>query len=119
MNSVHIMGRICKDLEVKTGASGTEFLSFSVAVNRKFSKEKETDFINCKAFGKTAVNIAKFFTKGSLILIEGRIQTGSYEKDGHRVYTTDVMVDGFHFTGEKKKDDAGFEPVEENSELPF
>ena len=105
MNKVIIMGRLTKDLDIRTSQSGTSFMSFTVAVNRAYTKqgeEKQTDFISCKAFGKTAENIAKFFQKGSLIAIEGRIQTGSYDKDGQKVYTTDIMVEGFHFTGEKK-----------------
>lgn len=106
MNLVTLMGRITKDLDLKTSQSGSSFMSFTIAINRAFTKqgeEKQTDFISCKAFGKTAENIAKFFSKGSLIAIEGRIQTGSYsDKEGKKVYTTDVMVSGFHFTGEKK-----------------
>ena len=105
MNKVMIMGRICKDLEVKIVGNQMSFLSFTVAVNQKFAKqgeEKKTDFLNCKAFSKTAENIAKFFRKGSLIIVSGRIQTGSYEKDGQKIYTTDIMVDEFEFTGEKK-----------------
>ena len=123
MNNVTLMGRITKDLELKYSATGeTAILSFNVAVNRKFSKEKEADFINCKAFKKTAENIAKFFQKGSLIALEGRIKTGSHEKEGKKIYTTDVIVDSFHFTGEKKKDsEEGFTPVGDVDDdlLPF
>jgi single-strand DNA-binding protein len=110
MNKSILMGRITKDLELKTSQAGTSFLSFTLAVNRQFVKqgeERQADFISCKAFGKTAENIAKFFLKGSLIAIEGRIQTGSYDnKEGQKVYTTDIMIDNFHFTGEKKQDKA-------------
>ncbi len=106
LNKVMLMGRICKDLEVKIVGNQVSFLSFTVAVNKKFAKqgeEKKADFINCKAFEKNATNIANFFRKGSLIMLIGRIQTGSYDnKDGQKVYTTDVMVDEFYFTGEKK-----------------
>lgn len=130
MNSVVLMGRITKDLELKTSQSGTSFMSFTIAINRKLSKEKEVDFISCKCFGKTSENIAKFFSKGAMIAVEGRIQTGSYEKDGHKVYTTDVMVDGFHFCGEKRevkgdsyepeqKQQSGFEAIETDDELPW
>jgi len=134
MNKVMLMGRICKDLEVKIVGNQMSFLSFTVAVNQKYTKpgeEKKTDFLNCKAFSKTAENIAKFFRKGSLIIVSGRIQTGSYEKDGQKIYTTDIMVDEFEFTGEKKDETRGYqvepsvsvEPdlsVEsENFELPF
>lgn len=106
MNKVILQGRITKDLELRQSQSGTAVLGFTLAVNRKFVKEgeeRQADFIMCKAFGKTAENINNYFGKGRLILIEGRIQTGSYEKeDGTKVYTTDVIVDGFDFTGEKK-----------------
>lgn len=120
------MGRITKDLELKYAQSGTAILGFTLAVNRKFNKEgeeKQTDFIMCKAFGKTAENISNYFGKGRLILVEGRIQTGSYDKDGAKVYTTDIIVEAFDFTGEKKeaiqeqKGDA-WEPTQ-NTELPF
>ena len=107
MNKTFLMGRITKELELKSAQSGTAILSFTLAVNRKYTKageEKQADFIMCKAFGKTAENIARFFSKGKLILIEGRIQTGSYDKDGQKVFTTDVIVDGFDFTGEKKQE---------------
>lgn len=125
MNSVHIMGRITKDLELKYAKDGEmALLSFTVAVNRR--KKDEADFINVKAFSKNAENIAKFFGKGRLIAIDGRIQTGSYDnKEGQKVYTTDVIVDGFHFTGEKKQEssvsdanEAGFYPIIDE-ELPF
>ena len=129
MNKVVLMGRITRDLELKTAGAGTMFMSFTVAVNRKFNKpgeERQADFINCKAFGKTAENIAKFFSKGALILVEGRIQTGHYDnKEGVRVYTTDVMVEGFDFTGEKRDkvqdDSVGFTPITggETDDLPF
>jgi single-strand DNA-binding protein len=129
MNKVVIMGRITKDLVLKTAGAGTMFMSFTVAVNRKYVKEgeeRQADFISCKAFGKTAENIAKFFSKGSLILIEGRIQTGHYDnKEGVRVYTTDVMVDGFDFTGEKRDrvqdDSVGFSQMDTNyvDDIPF
>ena len=127
LNKVFLLGRITKDLELKYSQSNVALLSFSVAVNRKFVKEgeeKQADFIMCKAFGKTAENINNFFGKGKLILVEGRIQTGSYEKDGQRVYTTDVIVDGFDFTGEKKDTVQGtlsLEQLEQEGEdaLPF
>jgi single-strand DNA-binding protein len=120
------MGRITKDLELKYSKDGeTTILSFTVAVNRMKKDTNEADFISCKAFNKTAENIAKFFGKGKLIASDGRIQTGSYDnKDGQKVYTTDVIVSGFHFTGEKK--DANIVDANESAyvvtddgELPF
>jgi single-strand DNA-binding protein len=131
MNQWQGMGRLTKDLELRTSQSGMSLLSFTIAVNRKFSKEgeqKQADFISCKAFGKTAENIAKFFNKGNLIIILGHIQTGSYDnKEGAKVYTTDIMVDGFEFTGEKRtnpdqRETESFEItniVVSDDELPF
>lgn len=121
MNKVTLMGRICKDIEVKYGSSGTAFASFTLAVNRSFTKageEKKSDFLNCKVFSKTAENIAKFFSKGSMIVVTGRIETGSYEKDGNKVYTTNIMVDEFFFT-EGKKSDNGQTAMETEDEHPF
>lgn len=134
MNKAHIMGRITRDIEVKytSAAEPMAVAKFSVAVNRKFKKDgqPEVDFINCVAFGKLAENISKFFSKGKMIQITGRIQTGSYEnKDGVKVYTTDLLAEEFNFTGEskdgavKKTDISGiFYPIDENIEddnLPF
>lgn len=103
MNKVILSGRLTKDVDLRTG--NTTFARFSMAVNRNFKNQDgkyDADFPGCVAFGKNAENIAKYFHKGSAIVIIGRIQTGSYKnKDGQTVYTTDVVVDEFEF-GEKK-----------------
>lgn len=103
MNKVILSGRLTKDVDLRTG--NTTFARFSIAVNRNFKNQDgkyDADFPGCVAFGKNAENIAKYFHKGSAIVIIGRIQTGSYKnKDGQTVYTTDVVVDEFEF-GEKK-----------------
>ena len=123
MNKVLLMGRITKELELNHAPSGMAILKFGIAINRR--KKDEVDFLNCVAFDKTAENIAKFFKKGSMIAIEGRIQTGSYDnREGKKVYTTDIMVDGFHFTGEKKSEGQEQEPATGSfavidDELPF
>lgn len=108
MNSVSLMGRLTRDPELRYTAN-TQMANarFVVAVNRKLSKEKRqeaenngyptADFISCMAWGKTAENIANYFKKGNRIAITGHIQTGSYEKDRQRIYTTDVVVDSFDF----------------------
>ena len=133
MNNVNLLGRICKDIELKYSGSNTAFCSFTLAVNRAYKKEgqPDADFISCKAFGKTAETIQKYCEKGRQIAVTGRIQTGSYEKDGNRVYTTDVMIDSFYFADSKKSDgqattvnpDAeptdGFYPLDSSDELPF
>ena len=117
MNKFIGMGRIARDLEVTYSQNNMAILKFSIAINRR--KKDEVDFLNCVAFEKNAENIAKFFKKGSMIAIEGRIQTGSYDnKEGKKVYTTDIMVDGFHFMGEKKAE-SGFEQISDTDEHPF
>lgn len=102
MNKVILTnGRLTKDVELKD-ANGLQIARFTVAINRQFKKD-EADFISCVAFGKRAETIAKFFEKGSPINIEGRLQTGSYEKDGVKHFTTDVIVDNFEFIAGSKK----------------
>jgi single-strand DNA-binding protein len=77
---------------------------FSLAVDRKFSKEKQADFISCVAFNKTAENLNKYVKKGQKIAVMGEIRTGSYEKDGKKVYTTDVVVSEFEFASSKSEE---------------
>lgn len=105
MNKVMLVGRLCNDPELKqTGEN--KYIRFNVAVNRRVAKEdgtRDADFISCVAWNKTAEVINQYFKKGSLIALEGRIQTGSYEKDnGEKVYTTDVIVENFTFTEKKE-----------------
>ena len=101
MNSINLIGNLTKDFDLKYSQGGTAFANGSVAVQRRFKNQKgeyETDFINLKAFGKTAENLANYFSKGSKIGISGSLQTGSYEnKEGQRVYTTDVVIEQFTF----------------------
>lgn len=101
MNVSIISGNITRDIEVRYSASGTAVAKFSVAVNRN-DKDRNVDFINCLAFGKTAEFIEKYFGKGSGIGIVGKIQTGSYtNNEGKKVYTTDIVVDKAEFVGSK------------------
>lgn len=98
INRVILVGRLTRDLDLKYTQSGTAVASFNMAVNRQFTNqagEREVDFINCQIWRKAAENLANFTHKGSLIGVEGRIQTGSYEKDGQKVYTTNVVVENF------------------------
>lgn len=93
LNNVVLIGRIVNDLEIKKTGSGKSVLKFRIAVNRKFNKD-EADFINCIAWDKTADFMSNYLNKGSLVSIEGRIETGNYkDKDGKTIYTTDVVVD--------------------------
>lgn len=103
VNIVVYQGNITKDLDLKYAQSGTAVLSFTIGVTRDFTDKqtgkRESDFITCKAFGKTAEAIANHFQKGSEILVTGRTQTGSYDdQQGQRKYTNDCMVSTFNFT---------------------
>ena len=108
MNHVTLVGRISNDVKTYEGASVTT--KFNVACDRKYKKDGDqqtADFISCVAFGKTAEFIAKWFKKGMRIGITGRIQTGNYtNRDGQKVYTTDVVVEDAEFV-ESKNASAG------------
>ena len=109
MNSVSLIGSLVRDPELRYAQTGTAMCRFTVAVDRRMSKQKRqeaqannqptADFISCTAFGATAELIANYHRKGSQIGIEGRIQTGSYEKEGRTIYTTDVVVNNLTFIG--------------------
>ena len=137
MNKVIIIGRFTRDPEIKytTGENATATARFSLAVNRRFKNKEgnyDADFINCVAFGKTAEFIEKYFTKGMAIGITGRIQTGSYtNKEGQKVYTTDVVVEETEFVESKNKgtsdnvannnanSNSDFEETASDDEMPF
>lgn len=108
MNKIELLGRLTRDPELRYTPSGTAVTRFTLAVNRKLSKEKRekaernnqptADFISCLAWNKTAETLANHVRKADRLLIEGRIQTGKYDdKDGKTVYTTDVVVENMHF----------------------
>lgn len=101
MNRVMLIGRLTAKPELRYTGSNVPYSRFTVAVNRTFSSnngERETDFINCVIWRKQAENVCNYLDKGSLVSVEGRIQTGSYDdKDGNRRYTTDVVADNVQF----------------------
>ena len=100
MNRVELIGRLVRDPEIRYTASNIATTRFTLAVNRNFQGqdgEQGTDFISVVTWRKQAENVKKYLTKGSLVSVEGRIQTGSYEKNGQRVYTTDVVGDSVQF----------------------
>ena len=100
MNSVSLIGRLTRDPDVRYSAnSQTAVAKFTLAVNRPFAKdgEQDADFIGITCFGKTAELVEKYMSKGRQVGVTGRIQTGSYDKDGKRVYTTDVIADRVEF----------------------
>lgn len=102
MNKVILIGNLTKAVEIRYTQQGLGIANFTLAVKRDNGKD-ETDFINCIGYGKTAEAISKYLDKGSKVSIEGRIQTGSYEnKEGKKVYTTDVILDKIEFLNSKK-----------------
>ena len=119
MNKVVLVGRLTAKPELRYTASNTAYTRFSVAVNRNFTNadgKRDADFINVVAWRKQAETISKFFDKGNLIALEGRLQTGSYDdKDGNKRYTVDVALDNFEFVESKNAratgDSVNFEPT--------
>lgn len=111
INNVTLTGSITKDLEKKETGKGTSVVNFSLAVDRRFknsSGNREADFIGIQAWGLTADLLCKYCGKGSLIGIEGRIQTRNYENNqGQRVYVTEVVAENVTFLDSKKNDNQG------------
>lgn len=125
MNIITLTGRLTKDPELKTGSK--TYCRFTLAVNRVMKKD-EVDFINCVAFGKTAELLEKYIKKGNKLGVVGRLQIGTYEKNGEKRTTADVMVDQIEFlesksenTTTKKETTKKIEdiPYEDDDEFPF
>lgn len=114
MNKVILMGRITRDAEIRytQGEKSTAIARCSLAVERRFKRDNDeqqnTDFISCIAFGKIAEFLEKFGRKGTKFVVDGRIQTGSYNnKEGQKVYTTDVVVENIEFAESKNSSGSG------------
>ena len=104
MNNVSLVGRLTRDPEVRDTQSGMKVAKFTLAIDRPFSKgeEKQTDFPRVVCFGKTAENVGRYISKGRQVSVVGRLETDSYQdKDGKRIYTTDVIADRVEFLGGK------------------
>ena len=101
MNNVFLIGNLTKNPDISYTTSNDPLCvaKFTVAVNEGYGDKQRTDYISCVAFGRTAENIERFLAKGKKVAVSGRIQTGSYEKDGHKVYTTDVIAERVEFLG--------------------
>lgn len=145
MNKVILSGRFTRDPEQRMMSNQTEFSKFSLACQSSFVNkdgEKDTEFINCVAFGKTAATINRYCKKGAMIVAQGRIKNSSYDaQDGTKRYVTDVVIDNFEFAGTAQNksgqaqvqntpvvqqesasdpyEDFGNELVLDESELPF
>ena len=138
LNVTAIMGRICNDIEVRKTPSGVSVCRFTVAVDRNYTKqgeERQADFIDCLAWRNDAEFIGKYFSKGQQIAVQGSIQTGSYEKDGIKRKTFEIVVDNASFCGSKTEgnnqaaptdpgieysgDSTDFAEIPDDDDLPF
>lgn len=130
MNVAVISGRLTRDPEGRASQTGMTVARYTLAVDRYSRGEKSADFINVIAFDKRGEFAEKYFRKGMLVIVSGRIQTGSYEnKEGHKVNTFEIVAENQEFgeskkaehTAEPKADDDGFMSVDEglDTELPF
>jgi len=128
MNVVALVGRVTRDPDIRQsqGENPMVVARYTLAVDRRGTKEKDkADFISMVSFGKTAEFIEKYVKKGTKLCIRGRIQTGSYEKDGKKIYTTDVVAEDIEFAESKKSQEQPQEkPVDDfisvvDGELPF
>jgi single-strand DNA-binding protein len=139
MNKVILMGRLTRDPELRyTNVNNTAICSFSLAVDRRFSRqgeEKQADFINIVAWDKNAEFCSKYFTKGLKVVVVGRIHTRTWDdNEGKKHYVTEVVAEETHFAESKKNDSSstaripdsgggqqsdGFYPLDDDDELPF
>lgn len=134
LNRIIVMGRMTRDPELRRTGSGTAVTSFSLAVDRDFksqSGEKETDFIDVVAWRNTAEFVSKYFSKGRMAVVEGRLQLRDWtDKDGNKRRTAEIVADSVYF-GDSKRDggdnpagyapapSGGFSEIEDDGNLPF
>ncbi|PTH68881.1 single-stranded DNA-binding protein [Staphylococcus agnetis] len=117
LNRVVLAGRLTKDPEFRTTPSGIDVSTFTLAVNRNFKSkdgEQQADFINCVVFRKQAENVKNYLSKGSLAGVDGRMQSRSYEnKEGQRVYVTEVVCDSVQFLEPKNNGQSNNQPKQQ------
>lgn len=122
MNKAFLIGRLTRDPELRYSSSNAAIVNFSIAIDRQYTNnqgQRETDFINIVAFQKQAENIKKYVFKGSLVAVDGRIQTRNYEdKDGKRVYVTEVVADRVQFLDSKGSSSNTMEKSAEDTVSP-
>jgi single-strand DNA-binding protein len=126
MNKCILIGRLTKDPDLRYTQSGTAVATFTLAVDRAFSKEKETDFIPCVVWQKQAENCANYIGKGSLVAVSGRIQVRSYEaKDGGKRWVTEIIAEQVKFLDRRgsvsggRTEQIGEEVEFDDSDIPF
>lgn len=108
INKAILVGRLTKDIDLRKTPNGASVVQFTLAVNRRVKQQgqPDADFINCQAWNGTADNMARYLHKGSLIGVEGRIQTRSYDdKDGKRIYVTEVVGESVYFLEPKQNNE--------------
>lgn len=103
MNKFIGIGRLTKDVDLRTTTSGTSVATFTIAIDRFGAKEQATDFINCVAWNKTAENLANYCGKGSQVAVDGSVQVRTYEKDGSKRYITEIMCNRVQFLTPKSQ----------------
>ena len=122
MNKAFLIGRLTRDPELRYSSSNAAIVNFSIALDRQYTnnqEQRETDFINIVAFQKQAENIKKYVSKGSLVAVDGRIQTRNYEdKDGKRVYVTEVVADRVQFLDSRNSGNTVSNDVSEDNVSP-
>ena len=121
MNKVHLIGNITRDPEVRYTQSGKAVARFTLAINEGYGENKRADFPTIIVWGKTAETIGNNLHKGSKVAVNGKITTSSYEKNGQKVYTTEVtadMYDGVEFL-DKKQGGTQSNEIEETEQIPF
>lgn len=119
LNKVTLQGRLTRDPELRYTSSQKAVCSFGLAVERDRKNEqtgmREADFLDCTAWGKTGEVVARYFTKGRMILLDGRIVVRDWkDKDGNKRRSTEIMAEEIHFCGDKPKEDKGFSGMEES-----
>jgi len=132
LNKFICVGRLARDPELKTTGNGTSVASFTLAVNRRFKNADggyDADFINCVAWRQSAEYLCKNYSKGDMVGISGSIQTRNYEKDGSKIYITEVVADEIHYVGGRKQTEASeqtdeseqdsFMPMPQDDDVPF
>lgn len=122
LNKAIIMGNLTAEPQIRSTQSGVASCTFTVAVQRRFKNAQgdyDTDFISCVAWRAQAEFLCKYFKKGQAIIVVGAIQTRTYEKEGRKIYVTEIVADEVSFGGNKKEDAPSFVEIDSDDGLPF